>query len=1196
MRVKAEKTVKTEKVSKVRAEDGKQNKGKRRVRDEEEDHQGRDENGEDDAEGDEDALDEEDGSGSPKGHKRTRLNTNGDSHPADDGDDAPEHKHVATLPRDTDGFIPGSIVRMQLQNFVTYDWVEFRPGPYLNMIIGPNGTGKSSIACAICLGLGCEINSFVKQGKTSGHIEIELKGPKGKPNLVIRRNLKSTSKTSTFTLNGVAAIGREISSQMAALNVQIGNLCTFLPQDKVSEFAAMSPQDLLKETQRAAGDQNLTAWHKTLIEAGADQKKISDLIKSELGQLQQMRERNEAIERDVQRCLERQKIEQEIALLEVLVPVQRYREARERYQTVKAEQRRCYHKVAALKDKNAPAHDLLKRLALQHKKLEKDREDSKRSTQSKFKKINERWNEDEGLENAVEDLQLKLETLDNEEKDRSKKIKTAQANIDNIRKELAKEVKLENQDDLIREMNELRQERQGVIGRKREFEAEMTTNLDQEYQFKSRLEQSLDELKRLDNVEVRKLQKLAQWDRDTADAVVWYRNNKDKFRMEVFEPPYLSVNVPDHAFASAVEMAFSANNMKTFVAQCQEDYDTLNRNINDNQVLGRKVWVTTWYRARMDRLFVPPPMERDELARHGFSGYLLDYVTCPQGLEWFLQVELNLHRIAVGGHNVDVNRAMDVVCRSRTGPANFIAGTSYNIVTRSRYGKKLAQNMTRDIGQARSFIATSVDPEVKRRIDGEIAEHKQRLDMLQEAIEGLRHQLKAVEVEDSEFQRRAFIKDDIAVRKDAIQKEVQRRTTLTTRQKRAEAELKSLLNKPSAEQERVEIKKGIYKISKQRVAIVKEYKARYLPTWCSCTMLIWSQEYARSIIEEQSKATRLGLEFLQVGANHAALRELCNRKDERYNIALAEFNKADEAFKEIKAESKELLLESRTAIDNCEPDTNKLYEDIQTARFQYEKELEEAKAAGTTPPPNEGIDLRSTEELEAEFDAQKAQLEIMLNTNPGVIEEYEKRKRDRWERTVQQKQANAQRVEQKIKRARDNWEPALEQLVAKIGEKFSAAFDRIGCAGEIRIGQHEDYDKWTIDILVKFRDDEKLQLLTSQRQSGGERSLTTILYLMSLTEQARAPFSLVDEINQGMDQRAERAVHNNMVETTCKEESGQYFLITPKLLADLQYHKRMKVLCVNNGEWLPEERGLGNMMNMIEGYVDRQKHRAANSA
>lgn len=106
---------------------------------------------------------------------------------------------------------------------------------------------------------------------------------------------------------------------------------------------------------------------------------------------------------------------------------------------------------------------------------------------------------------------------------------------------------------------------------------------------------------------------------------------------------------------------------------------------------------------------------------------------------------------------------------------------------------------------------------------------------------------------------------------------------------------------------------------------------------------------------------------------------------------------------------------------------------------------------------------------------------------------------------------------------------------------FLDRFTGIGCAGEIRISEHEDYEKWAIDILVKFRDSEKLQLLTGQRQSGGvrhdsnlhrlddenhehltcfiyffiqERSLTTILYLMSLTEEARAPFSLVDEINQ----------------------------------------------------------------------------------
>lgn len=53
---------------------------------------------------------------------------------------------------------------------------------------------------------------------------------------------------------------------------------------------------------------------------------------------------------------------------------------------------------------------------------------------------------------------------------------------------------------------------------------------------------------------------------------------------------------------------------------------------------------------------------------------------------------------------------------------------------------------------------------------------------------------------------------------------------------------------------------------------------------------------------------------------------------------------------------------------------------------------------------------------------------------------------------------------------------------------------------------------------------EPLSILDSHRQSGGERAVSTVFYLMALQSLARAPFRLVDEINQGMDPRNERYV------------------------------------------------------------------------
>ena len=64
----------------------------------------------------------------------------------------------------------------------------------------------------------------MKQTKQKGYIEIELKGHPGKSNIVIRRELTEGSRTTSFTINGKSAVGKDVNATIAQLNIQVGNL------------------------------------------------------------------------------------------------------------------------------------------------------------------------------------------------------------------------------------------------------------------------------------------------------------------------------------------------------------------------------------------------------------------------------------------------------------------------------------------------------------------------------------------------------------------------------------------------------------------------------------------------------------------------------------------------------------------------------------------------------------------------------------------------------------------------------------------------------------------------------------------------------------------------------------------------------------------------------------------------------------
>ncbi|KAJ3553657.1 hypothetical protein NM688_g3492 [Phlebia brevispora] len=1086
--------------------------------------------------------DDDQGEGSSHGRKRARANSFGDSRPSahDKGKAKAEPR---TLPRDDDGYIPGSILRVKLENFVTYDWVEFNPGPYLNMILGPNGTGKSSIACAICIGLNfppstlgraTEIGSFVKIDTEHGATEIELKGPKGKRNIVIRRELKKGSKSSQFFINGQKATAKEVSARIQELNVQVSNLCSFLPQDKVAEFARMSPQELLRETQLAAGNSHLTAWHDLLIEKGKELKKMREDLTVDREQLRVAEERNANLEREVRAYEERRKMELEIEFLELLLPFRQYNDAKDKYMRLKDHKNELGVRVKKLQKKNAPITKLKAELEQQYKDLDAQRDAKKNEIRRKFNRMQQIWVENERLETDAENLKNKLDNLKREEKDRQRKIERLERDLESWRNEVDnppdKEdtAALEGQKRAVSEkMRRAKIDHEEILDQQRR-------SIQQEAFIKQRIDNANLELQKLNSADHQKLANLGRWDKDCADTVVWLRENKHRFRMEIFEPPFLSVNISDKRFTAAIEACFGGNEMKSFVMQCDEDYKLFNHLVVDtSEALGRKARLNTWFRHVQTS---PPPVSKEELQSMGFDGYAIEYMTYPEGMEMFLQNALSLHRTPLAvltPNRVNPGEAMDRL--SHDGGVRYIIGNVMNIVTRSRYGQRLAQNAT-------------LDQEGKHRVEQELREAQDELAQQEGNTSGLGTEEKRRREEHKKYKAEEA---DILARMKKIVDIERRLHQLRSKITSGGKQLNELRNARSMAEERASFKRKIIAIARDRLKLVDQYN-----------------KLLRVAIQEQTEATKLGLQFLQVGARKIALESIYEVQEQALSRAMEEFKEAQAQYAEAKTDSKNKLTISKAKLDAAEPEVRDKF-----------RAQEEAGEFERNPRP--------VEEIQMDLETKKAELDLNMHTNAGVVDTYKKRQAEiaTLSQKIENQEEKAQKVEQVIKRTRDLWEPELTRLVESIGEKFSNAFDRIGCAGQINVAQHEDFDKWAIEILVKFRDEEKLQLLTAERQSGGERSLTTILYLMSLTEHARAPFSLVDEINQGMDSRAERAVHDSLVEVTCKPDSGQYFLITPKLLADLTYHERMKVLCVSNGEWIPEDKMTGNMMSMIDAYV-----------
>ncbi|KAF2810245.1 P-loop containing nucleoside triphosphate hydrolase protein [Mytilinidion resinicola] len=1029
---------------------------------------------------------------------------------------------------------PGSIVRITLTNFVTYTAAEFLPGPSLNMIIGPNGTGKSTLVCAICLGLGWsasnlgrakDIVEYIKHGAREAEIEIELAGgrqTKGK-NPVIRTVIKREGqKKGNFFLNGRACTQKQVVELARSFSIQIDNLCQFLPQDRVVEFAQMTPVEKLRATQQAVASDEVVKMHGKLIEFRQTQKRGQVDQKTRQDTLNGLLARQNAQRADVERLKERQSLLTQENALKSMRPFIEYRQAKAEAEEAKQAKKEAKANLIRLQREAGPsmrATNAKQAYRDQIKDVLASRKSAVRATELSADGYTQKL---QAKEEKIKEIEAKIEAEKRSDDGNKKKIVTHERNITRLKGLLEEEPAPFDALEFnkkIRDKERLQKDLEDAIRAGREEQGEIRQRVTELGPRKKQLEKELEELKSQSGQQTNKLRTLSP---DTAKAWTWVQENGNHFEGEIYGPPIVTCSIKDPRYADAIESMISKGEFCSFTCSSKKDMATL-----QNELLGRmnlhdiNIRMATRGIGQWEH-----PIPNDDLAGYGLEAWLINLVEGPEPVLSMLCENANLHRTAVTRQR-DTNEQFEKI---RNSPIQtWVAGQkSFRILHRKDYGSDAVSIMVRPIHKATYWTDQPIDAGAERDIKAKIGEIEIQAETERNSFEELRQRLLPKNDE-----RKKLMQETVSLRKekDERQKLLSNFRLVPDQLADAEAE-KSRIETERAElrQRIATLRAEIQDLQLEKGQLVLDYANAIENLRIACVALMDAEIL---YIEASS-------EFEAVAAEN------------KHVLQMIEETRQAEA--DITAKAKDLIEKAKKLARKCEQ--------VHHNRTVEEAEFHETHSA-----------IETMEELNSEIESVMTRLELMTDGNPRALAEYEKRAQEIeiTEAKLSDLNAELEQIQNEITEIRAEWEPQVDALVERISDGFSRNFKKIGCAGQVQIDKHEDFDQWAIEILVRFRENEELAILDSHRQSGGERAVSTIFYLMALQDMARSPFRVVDEINQGMDPRNERMVHERMVDIACQERTSQYFLITPKLLNGLKFHPKMKVHCIASGEYMPED-------------------------
>lgn len=479
--------------------------------------------------------------------------------------------------------IVGKIYMIHLKNFLTHSEAKVFPHELLNIVIGPNGTGKSSLVAGVIIGMGGstkilsahnKLSDYVKNGKKSAKVTLILFKDEQRNRKRFCREFGRDNK-SIFSIDGQKVSERNYLDEVCRLNIQVGNLCQFLPQERVQDFAKQNPQELFLSTLKSVCSDELIQIHGELKDLRNNQlngTKKTDTIAVTLQENERRVELLKPLVDEIMRqdqLVERKDlIEKKLAWIEAETMFVQCREIEKELKVVTETH------TEAIKSKT----ELVKSI----QNVTNERNNYEKLLSNETKKKNSAGKEVNQLHFEFEKMETKLNQAKKDLQMAEKSASEQQQNIDQNRIFLGTyEKELSDCLDKIQSVEAVQDEMKEFDDRINVLRQNIGKLENARRQINERIEQyirpklvSIDNRISSMNSEVNaKLNFLHKNFPDVHKAVMWLREHKDQFQGKIYEPLILEINVRSPEYCKYIENTISTRDLVAFTC---EDVDDMN--------------------------------------------------------------------------------------------------------------------------------------------------------------------------------------------------------------------------------------------------------------------------------------------------------------------------------------------------------------------------------------------------------------------------------------------------------------------------------------------------------------------------------------------------------------------------------------------------------------------------------------------